>query len=450
MQFRIADTFTSSLAKLTAQEQKAVKTTAFDLQINPESPGLRFHKLSKCRDPSFCSISVNLDLRLIVHKTDDSLLLCYVDHHEPAYAWAERRKIATHPTTGAAQLVEVRETVEEVVIQQTVTRKPLLFDRVPEADLLGYGIPPEWLPDVVQATEDSLFDIAEHLPQEAAEALLELATGGKPTIGLVIEPIANPFEHPDAQRRFRTMGSRADLQIALDYPWEKWTVFLHPTQRDFVERQYSGSARISGSAGTGKTIVALHRAVHLARLHPEAQILITTFSPALANALTVKLSRLLGIPLPERVSSPDNPLLPQLGEFLTENDPPMAGRIKVYAIQDLARQIYAQSYGDPILATDDQLRSFLTNTLQSSQFRPEFLWAEWKEIVDPWFLRTWEEYRDVKRLGRKTRLSASKRETLWEIFDQVWQKLEQEGLTTESQLFHQAIGSIRTHDSPFD
>ena len=449
MEFRIADTFTDSLSKLTSQEQKVAKTTAFDLQINPESPGLRFHKLGKCKDPNFCSVSVNMDLRLIVHKTDNSLLLCYVDHHEPAYAWAERRKIATHPTTRAAQLVEVRETVEEVVVQKSVTRQPLLFDRVPEADLLSYGVPLEWVPDVFQATEDNLLDIAEHLPQEAAEALLALATGGKPPIALILEPSLDPFKHPDAQRRFRSMGSRTDLQIALDYPWEKWTVFLHPTQRDFVERPYSGSARISGSAGTGKTIVALHRAVHLARLHPQAQILITTFSPALANALKVKLSRLLGIPLPEQISNPDNPLLPQLGEFLTENDPPLAGRIKVYAIQDLARQIYAQSHGEPTLATDQQLRSFLINTLESSQFKPEFLWSEWKEVVDPWFLRTWEDYRDVKRLGRKTRLSANKREILWSIFQQVWQKLGEQGLTTESQLFHDAIASIQ-NNSPFD
>ena len=93
MDFRIADTFTDSLARLTGDEQKAVKTTAFDLQLNPESPGLRFHKLDKVRDKGFWSISVNMDLRLIVHRSTGSLLLCYVDHHDKAYAWAERRRL---------------------------------------------------------------------------------------------------------------------------------------------------------------------------------------------------------------------------------------------------------------------------------------------------------------------------------------------------------------------
>ena len=110
MDFRIADTFTASLARLTGDEQKAAKTTAFDLQLDPSSPGLSFHKLDQAKDKNFWSVRVSRDIRLIVHRTPASLLLCYVDHHDKAYAWAERRKLETHPKTGAAQLVEIRET----------------------------------------------------------------------------------------------------------------------------------------------------------------------------------------------------------------------------------------------------------------------------------------------------------------------------------------------------
>ena len=140
----------------------------------------------------------------------------------------------------------------------------------------------------------TLLALADHLPAEAAEALLELATGGKPRVPAPVEATANPFDHPDAQRRFRVMTNVEELQTALDYPWEKWTVFLHPEQRQWVERDYTGPARVSGSAGTGKTIVALHRAVHLARAHPEARVLLTTFSDTLAHALHTKLKRLVG------------------------------------------------------------------------------------------------------------------------------------------------------------
>src|SRR4029453_5176511 len=120
MPFLIADTFTDSLGRLTGEEQKTVKTTAFDLQMNPAQPGMQFQKLGKVRDSNFWSVRVSRDIRLIVHKTDTSLLLCYVDHHDDAYAWAERRKLETHPTTGAAQMIELRESVREIVVSSYV------------------------------------------------------------------------------------------------------------------------------------------------------------------------------------------------------------------------------------------------------------------------------------------------------------------------------------------
>src|SRR6266478_5708353 len=170
MEFRIADTFTGSLTRLTGAEQKAVKTTAFDLQLNPSSPGLRFHRLERPRDPNFWSVRVSDDIRLIVHRTATSLLLCYVGHHEAAYAWAERRKIERHPVTGAAQLVELPERVEIGTVPVAAVRpaaaKPLLFAGIADDALLRYGVPPEWLDAVRRADEDSLFDIADHLPQE--------------------------------------------------------------------------------------------------------------------------------------------------------------------------------------------------------------------------------------------------------------------------------------------
>ena len=154
MDFRIADTFTDSLARLTGDEQKAAKTTAFDLQLNPAAPGLSFHKLDKARDKNFWSVRVSSDIRLIVHRVQDSLLLCYVDHHDKAYDWAERRRLEMHPKTGAAQWVEIRESVQQIVVPVYVqselalvppsatASKPLFAGRKDD-ELLGYGVPAE-------------------------------------------------------------------------------------------------------------------------------------------------------------------------------------------------------------------------------------------------------------------------------------------------------------------
>ena len=342
MEFRIADTFTASLGRLTADEQKAAKITVFDLQANPANPGIQLHSIDRSKDKNFLSARIGRDLRLIVHRTNAGMLLCFAGHHDAAYRWAERRVIERHPRTGAAQIVEVRETVREIEIPVYVTAeepaepasKPRLFDQVSDDDLLGYGVPEEWLGDARAATEDTLFALSEHLPGEAAEALLQLATGGTPPPPVQVPEDSDPFEHPDAQRRFRLMEDADELERALDYPWEQWTVFLHPAQRATVEREYNGPARVTGSAGTGKTVVALHRAVHLARKHPDARVLLTTFSDALAAALRVKLGRLLG------------------GDEARE-------RITVRAIDRVGIEQYEAAFGPANLADDSTLQALI-------------------------------------------------------------------------------------------
>ncbi len=423
MKFRIADTFVSSLGRLTGAEQKAVKTTAFDLQVNPAQPGLKFHRLDRAKDKDFWSVRVNRDLRLIVHQTGSSLMLCYVAHHDPAYHWAERRKIERHPRTGSAQIVEVRETIREIEIPRYVEAlesagrdlEPLFGD-MSNDDLLTYGVPSEWLDDVRQVTEDSLFDLAEHLPGEAAEALLELATGGKPEISVQSTSDTDPFAHPDAQRRFRVMDDIDDLRQALEYPWDKWTVFLHPAQRALVERDYNGPARAAGSAGTGKTVVALHRAAHLARKLPEARVLLTTFDDPLACALETKLDRLIG------------------------HDPDVHARIVVEGIDAVARRTIEQAGESVEIADPETLRCWLRDAAagHAPRFPQRFLETEWWDVVDAWGLESWEAYRDVPRLGRKTRLGEKQREAFWAIAKAVREQLVAHNLSTSSGAFVRA------------
>ena len=424
-EFRIADTFTDSLARLTGDEQKVVKTTAFDLQLNPAHPSMSLHRIEQSKDKHFWSVRAGSDIRIVLHKTQASLLLCYVDHHDNAYDWAARRKLETHPTTGAAQLVEVRETVQHVIVPVYVQaelplasephpRPKLLFSNRPDDELLSYGVPAEWLADVKAATEDTLLALADHLPAEAAEALLELATGGKPRVPAPAAATANPFDHPDAQRRFRVMTNVAELETALNFPWEKWTVFLHPEQRQWVERDYTGPARVSGSAGTGKTIVALHRAAYLARSNPDARVLLTTFSDTLASALHTKLKRLVG------------------------SEPRLAERIDVASLNAIGQRLAKAQQGPVALASRDAVRQMLeraSNAVCGHKFSLHFLVTEWEQIVDAWQLASWDEYRDVTRLGRKTRLPEPQRAILWGIFEQVRVALAAQKLVTHAGMF---------------
>jgi mRNA-degrading endonuclease RelE of RelBE toxin-antitoxin system len=461
MDFRIADSFIDSLARLTNAEQKAVKTTVFDLQVDPTAPGMRFHRIERCKDPNFWSVRVGRDIRLIVHRTPSSLLLCFVGHHDGAYAWAERRKIERHPVTGAAQLVA---RVEEIMVPAPIAAaaKPL-FDDMPDSMLLGYGLPPEWLVEVRRISdEDGLLNLVDHLPAEAAEALVALATGETPATPIPpatdiaasialsrrrpgihslhralpsfdagdTPPPPDPFAHPDAQRRFRVLTNVEELERALDYPWEKWAIFLHPVQRRLVERRYSGPARIAGSAGTGKTVVAVHRAVALARRNPDARILLTTFSKPLANALKLRLQHLVG------------------------NELEIANRIAVHPVTGSGYELYAASFGQPNLASPALIESLLrqaASDVGEHRFAPRFLLGEWREVVDAWQLKRWEDYREVARLGRKTRIGGKQREILWSIFERVRAGLAERRVVTWPDVFSRVTEQIAASGKrPFD
>ena len=435
MNLLIADTFTKSLGHLNLHEQKGAKVTWADLALDKLS-GLNLEPLKEPKDPNFWSVRVNEDIRIILHKSGETYLLCYVGHHAAAYDWPLYRKLEVHPKTGAMQLVTMKEVVQEiirrVVVEVAVAAppKPTLGKLLTDDEMLAFGVPPELLDDVRDVNEDGFTGIYMHLPEEAAEALLQVLTGKKPRVPQPVVPGTDPYAHPDAQRRFRNISNVEELRRAFDYPWDKWLVFLHPEQRQLVERDYSGPARVSGSAGTGKSIVAVHRAVHLARKNPEARILLTTISEVLANDLRHKRDQLIS------------------------NEPRIAERVEVLALPAIAVRLYRAQFGAPKLATRAEVRALIGAAAQAvggHKFRLPFLYSEWEHVVDAWQVHTWEQYRDVARLGRKTRVAEPQRRVLWSIFEKAIAALEAGTLLTEAGLFTKLAGALaKSGQAPFD
>lgn len=427
IEFRIAATFTSALARLGAAEQKAAKTTAFDLQMDPTAPGLKFHRIDRSRDPHFWSVRVSGDIRIIIHKTEASFLLAYVGHHDDAYTWAERRRIEAHPRTGAIQIIVTPERAELIVTPPAVAPQPELplapvqpvppalpFQSLSAEDLLTIGVPPDWIETVLQATEDAFLALADHLPAEAAEALLEYIVTGRLPRPVPVVP-ANPFAHPDALRRFRVVENQETLALALDAPWEQWAIFLHPSQRGVAERSYNGPARTSGSAGTGKTVVALHRAARLARRSPDGKVLLTSFSLPLANALSRKLAVLLG------------------------EDSPALRQVTVAPYRTVADELYQLAFGRrAMVASDEQVEDAVAKAAEAvgaKGFTLRFLISEWRHVVDAWQIADVAAYATVPRLGRKNRMSAGQRERLWPVFAAVRASIAKRGLATWPEIY---------------
>ena len=432
MTLLLADTFTAAFDRLSGADQKAVKASVFDLQMDPSGNGLQLHRIEASKDPNFWSARVNRDVRLIVHKTGGSTLVAYVDHHDRAYAWAERRRIEAHPRTGAVQIVEVRERVEEVappatfdfVLPAAPTAAPesRLFSALDDDALLSVGVPADWLADVRAATEDGFFALAEHLPAEASEALLDYAANGRLPAPAPAE--ADPFAHPDALRRIRPIADQEELEQALAFPWENWGVFLHPSQRALVDRSFAGPARVAGSAGTGKTIVAIHRAVRLAREDPAARVLLASFSTPLAKAMAGKLAV----------------LAPDTGGVVA--------RITAASFREVAEQMHQLEHGvRPRIAGEAVLRDRLAEAAAATGlkgFSERFLLSEWTNVVDAWGIADAESYATVQRMGRKSRLGPNQRARLWSMFERVRQALSAERYTTWARLFTELADRLAT------
>jgi superfamily I DNA/RNA helicase len=427
VRFAIANTFQKALQKLEGKDSaaaKLAKQAAFDFQMNPTQSGFSFERLNKSKDPNFWSLRVNDNIRIIAHRASDMVTMCYVDRHDEAYEWAERRRFEVHPETGAAQIVEIRETVREItkVIEKQVN--PPLFGGFEADYLFALGIPTEWLDAVRQVSEDNLDALIGHLPDEAVERLLDLAAGKPVPRPVPVKGVTDvtALLHPDAQRRFRVIDNQQELRQALEFPWDQWVIFLHPTQRSVVERSFNGPARVTGSAGTGKSVVALHRAAWLARQNTKARILLTTFSRTLATRLAQNADILLGKSA-ERT------------------------QIEVEHLHKIARNLWVKKRGCTFHAVTAKRLAALMEASQATvdgatKFSASFLRSEFEAVVDPSGITTWEQYKGTSRANRGTPLGARQKLIIWRVFETLLHLLAKENLNTWNSLCYQTAQSL--------
>jgi len=439
MQFIVAQSFMKQLKRLTEREQGMVSNTVLGLQYDPTAARHNLHKVDG--NAGWWSAYVNGDLRIILRKQiggTNMMVICWADHHDAAYRWARNHVLRQHPTTGAMQLVEIPEIIAEATTEVTATLTaskvipPCAKLGVSRDDLLAYGVPELWVQSVLDAkSEDELLGIGEHLPPDAVDAVLKIAVGDKPEIPQADEDVptqveaVKPFESEREKQSWWIVTDDQDLKEALkSIAWETWCVYLHPSQRAIAERKYKSAYRVSGSAGTGKTVVALHHARFLLRTEPGAMVLVTTFSENLAMDLNYRVKPLMR---PRELERCDTRTFREFGiETFNKLKP-----------------------DHPHVLDDDELKVFVADVVNENRqllpngILPEFAASEFERVVDTRGLTTWESYRDALRRGVLRRLSEERRAALWKVFEAIRAKLRSQNLMTTNEMFWELHDSYK-------
>ena len=402
----ISSDFLTAFARLPRQIQGKVTEFVNKFRNNPMSSGINYEKLNSVIDKKICSVRIDDAYRGIVVRQQETgvYLLLWVDHHDEAYQWAARKRCEVNPKTGAIQVFDVQIVAENVKAEE----KKALFAIASDEDLLKLGVPEAQL-DFVRSfvTKEEFYKAESTMPHDAYEYLSWLAEGFpvEEVLELVSEEANNSssnedlsvaLEAPSTLKSFVVVEGEDELRRIMAEPLEKWRVFLHPTQRKIVQKEYNGAARVLGGAGTGKTVVAMHRAKHLAnKCDGQQKILMTTFTANLAADIRENLRKICNLEELRRIEVIH--LDAWVNQYMRE-----AGFTAQIAYDEVIDSLWDKAI---LLANNDL------------PYDSSFYKEEWNRIVIAQEALTLETYAKVVRNGRGTRLDRKKRMQVWKVFE---------------------------------
>lgn len=422
----LSQDFLLQLSKLPSNVHTKVLKWAILFQTDPKSPGINYEKIHAARDPNLKSVRIDQDWRGIVFKPEsgDVYVLLYVDHHDDAYRWAERRKLAINPVTGAMQIVLVQEVVvaaedlpKDVHAAYQVTGpsviQPPVYAGLSDHELMSLGVPEDWLDRIrIIQSESELDALQASLPVEAYEGLFLVSAGD--TVAQVLSAretrvdraintsdFAGALGTPESQSRFVVVDDDEAMLAIMNAPLAQWRIFLHPTQHKLAGGDRSGPVRVLGGAGTGKTVLAMHRAKWLAenRTPVGKKVLFTTFTKNLAMDIEDNLKTLCS---PATMSKIE----------VRNLDAWVHGYMRSRKLEH--RIVYGRSQDGALQAW----QAALAGKDASLDLPDTFYEQELEQVILAQGVTSRDEYRAVRRTGRGVVLSRAKRDAVWPVFEE--------------------------------
>ncbi|GAA4081184.1 UvrD-helicase domain-containing protein [Actinomadura miaoliensis] len=430
-QLAMARTFMPQYAKLPGRVRKSVDAAIAKFAEHTHA-GLHLEKIAGARDPRIRSIRVDDYWRGLVLAPAEGDVYCLLTvlGHDEAYQYARGRRFTVNQAIGVLQshdegkLDEIRPALEQM--SERLDRR--LFEHVPDKDLIRLGVDEAILPIVRLIPDEATLQVLEHLlPEPQYVALLALAAGMSPEEAWTEVAACMSTDQPPADvdpddlvtamrrspDRVVFVDGPEELRHILAHPFDLWRVFLHPAQRRIALRNsYSGSFQVTGGAGTGKTVTALHRARHLATGNG-ARVLVTTFTTYLAETLQQQLELLVA-------------------------DEGVRDRIEVTNIDKVAYGIVAAHRGNPGIAGPQVVRRLLESAAEGLPYSAGFLAREWEHVILAQRITSEDAYLSCSRTGRGVALSRAQRRLVWQAIQRVVGGLSERGQSTFHQLADEA------------
>lgn len=400
--------FWTAQLKLPKNIQKKVGAFLSKFLANPLSSGINLEKLKDGVDKKIYSVRIDKTYRGIIARDEESkaFILLWVDHHDEAYEWAERRRCEVNPITG---ILQVYPDMSIWVTSAPAANESNLFEAASDDDLLELGVPREQLAFIRSFSDKkAFFDAEDSIPKDSFEYLSWLAHDFpvKEVLDLAKEErgarkaakttsISEALTSPASQKSFAVVEGEDELRRILEAPLEKWRVFLHQTQRKIIDKEYSGPAKVLGAAGTGKTVVAMHRAKRLAAKASDSErILFTTFTTNLATDIKENL---------RKICSPE--------EFR---------KIEVVNLDAwINNYLYKSGYSAKIeyKKISDLWKKAVKIAQVDLPYDPVFYEEEWNRVVVPQEALSFDKYAKASRKGRGTSLNLQKKILIWKVFE---------------------------------
>ncbi|GLW62172.1 DNA helicase [Actinomadura rubrobrunea] len=446
-QLAIAREFLTEYARLERPVRRAVEQAISKFQEHTNA-GLHLERVRNSRDPRIRTIRIDKFWRGVVlaPESGDVYCLLRVLPHDDAYAYCQSRRFTVNQRLGVLESRDELqlETMEPALRKAADAADRRLFDGIRDSDLKRLGIDEDVLPIIRLLTrEDHLEALQKLLPAVQYDALLALASGmtveeaWAEVSKNLVDPVPPERVDPDdlttamarTPERVVFVEGPEELTRILAHPFDVWRVFLHPQQRRIAYRdEYKGPAMVTGGAGTGKTVTAVHRAAFLARRYQstmETPILLTTYGRDLTDALRDQVALLV-------------------------DDPEIRDRIEVATTDRISFRVIKEAQGGraPEPLTDTDLRNRWNDEAAELglPYSGTFLLSEWEQVVLAQRLTTEQAYVACDRRGRGKRLPPGERPEVWRAIQTIVAHMRRDGVWSFKQMADEAARILDATD----